>query len=160
MRNKIVVVAFAVITAVAAAPAQQGKWAAADDPTAKYIIDPTAKYIIDKERQWAESACTHSSVAEFLAEDFQGTAPDGKRYDKAQALDNESSVSERDCRLDEAKVRLFGGDVALAFGSERAVRKPKDGKEFMRCLVWTDTWLKRENKWQIVSAQDTQVPCQ
>jgi hypothetical protein len=59
MRNKIVVVAFAVITAVAAAPAQQGKWAAADDPTAKYIID--------KERQWAESACTHSSVAEFLA---------------------------------------------------------------------------------------------
>jgi len=87
-------------------------------------------------------------------------APDGKRYDKAQALDNESSVSERDCRLDEAKVRLFGGDVALAFGSERAVRKPKDSKEFMRCLVWTDTWLKRENKWQIVSAQDTQVPCQ
>lgn len=152
MRNKIVVVAFAVITAVAAAPAQQGKWAAADDPTAKYIID--------KERQWAESACTHSSVAEFLAEDFQGTAPDGKRYDKAQALDNESSVSERDCRLDGAKVRLFGEDVALAFGSERAVRKPKDGKEFMRCLVWTDTWLKRENKWQIVSAQDTQVPCQ
>jgi len=152
MRNKIVVVAFAVITAVAAAPAQQGKWAAADDPTAKYIID--------KERQWAESACTHSSVAEFLAEDFQGTAPDGKRYDKAQALDNESSVSERDCRLDDAKVRLFGEDVALAFGSERAVRKPKDGKEFMRCLVWTDTWLKRENKWEIVSAQDTQVPCQ
>jgi hypothetical protein len=97
-------------------------------------------------------------VAEFLAEDFQGTAPDGKRYDKAQALDNESSVSARDCRLDEAKVRLFGEDVALAFGSERAVRKPKDGKEFMRCLVWTDTWLKRQNKWQIVSAQDTQVP--
>ena len=103
---------------------------------------------------------THSSVAEFLAEDFQGTAPDVKRYDKAQALENDSSVSERDCRLDHAKVRVFGEHIALAFGSERAVRKPKVDKEFMRCLVWTDTWLKRENKWQIVAAQDTQVPCQ
>jgi hypothetical protein len=152
MRSMIVLVALAVVTVAASAAAQQGKWAAADDPTAKYIID--------KERQWAESACTHSSVAEFLAEDFQGTAPDGKRYDKAQALENDSSVSERDCRLDDAKVRVFGEHIALAFGSERAVRKPKVGKEFRRCLVWTDTWLERENKWQIVSAQDTQVPCQ
>jgi hypothetical protein len=150
MRARLVLVA--VIAAVASAAAQQGKWAAADDPTAKYIIN--------KERQWAESACTHSSVAEFLAEDFQGTAPDGKRYDKAQALENDSSLSERDCRLDDAKVRVFGEHIALAFGSERGVRKPKVGKEFMRCLVWTDTWLKRENKWQIVAAQDTQVPCQ
>ena len=98
MRARLVLVA--VIAAAASAAAQQGKWAAADDPTAKYIIN--------KERQWAESACTHSSVAEFLAEDFQGTAPDVKRYDKAQALENDSSVSERDCRLDHAKVRVFG----------------------------------------------------
>jgi hypothetical protein len=149
MRSEII--ALALITAAIPALAQQGKWLAEDDPTAKYIID--------KERQWAESGCAHTSVAEFLAEDFQGTAPDGKRYDKAQALENDGSLSERDCRLDDAKVRLFGESVALAYGSERALRKPKNGAEFMRCLVWTDTWLKRHDKWQIVSAQDTQVPC-
>lgn len=38
--------------------------------------------------------------------------------------------------------------------------KGKDGKEFLRCLVWTDTWLKRDGKWQIIAAQDVVVKCQ
>lgn len=25
--------------------------------------------------------------------------------------------------------------------------------------VWTDTWLKRNGRWQIVAAQDTVIPC-
>jgi len=33
------------------------------------------------------------------------------------------------------------------------------GKEAMRCLVWTDTWLKRRDKWEIIAVQDTAVPC-
>ncbi len=47
----------------------------------------------------------------------------------------------------------------MIYGSERAVRTDKDGKEAMRCLAWTDTWLKRHGKWEIVAAQDTAVPC-
>lgn len=27
-------------------------------------------------------------------------------------------------------------------------------------LAWTDTWLKRKGKWQIVAAQDNVVACQ
>jgi hypothetical protein len=37
--------------------------------------------------------------------------------------------------------------------------KDKEGKETKRCLIWTDTWLKRAGKWQIVAAQDTTIPC-
>jgi hypothetical protein len=44
------------------------------------------------------------------------------------------------------------------YGSERAVHIEKD-KKITRCLVWTDTWLKRAGKWEIVAAQDTAVPC-
>jgi hypothetical protein len=40
-----------------------------------------------------------------------------------------------------------------------SLRKGKDGKEFLRCLVWTDTWLKRDGKWQIIAAQDVVVEC-
>jgi hypothetical protein len=47
----------------------------------------------------------------------------------------------------------------MAYGSESAVSKAKDGKETKRCLIWTDTWLKRAGKWQIVAAQDTGIPC-
>jgi hypothetical protein len=49
--------------------------------------------------------------------------------------------------------------VAVAYGNESSIRKGKDGKEFLRCLVWTDTWLKRDGKWQIITAQDVVVEC-
>jgi hypothetical protein len=137
---------------VAAQEPQQSRWASEDDPVAKQMIQ--------RERDWAESGCTLKPVlGAFLADDFQGTAPGGERYDKAEALKRDTSLKERDCRLDEAKVRVFGDNVALVYGRERALRTGKDGKEVMRCLVWTDTWLKRQGKWKIVAAQDTAVPC-
>jgi hypothetical protein len=45
------------------------------------------------------------------------------------------------------------------YGSESSVRKAKDGTEQIRCLIWTDTWLKRNGTWQIIAAQDTQFDC-
>jgi hypothetical protein len=74
-------------------------------------------------RDWAEDGCTPTPVGEkFLADDFQGTAPSGERYDKAEALKRDASLKERDCRLDDAKVRFFGESVAVIYGSERALR--------------------------------------
>jgi len=132
--------------------AQQARWASADDPVAKKTIQD--------ERHWAEDGCTQTPVGEnFLADDFQGTAPSGERYDKAEALKRDASIKERDCRLDDAKVRFFGESMAVIYGSERALRVGNDGKESMRCLVWTDTWIKRNSKWEIIAAQDTAVPC-
>lgn len=150
------VTAFIVFTliSVAAAAGQQAHWAAADDPTAKFIIDA--------ERQWAEAACVHSKIAEeILADDFQGTSPDAKRYTKPAEVADTQDVSKtaRDCRLLDAKVRFFGDSLAMAYGSESSVRKTKDGAEQKRCLIWTDTWLRRNGKWQIIAAQDTQYTC-
>lgn len=138
-----------------AAFAQQSTWATADDPTAKYIVD--------SERKWAESACTRSGIeAKILADDFQGTSPtDGSRYDKAQALavpDDPKDVA-TECRLLDAKVRWFGANLAVVYGSETATRKNKRGKPEPRCLTWTDTWLKREGNWQVIAAQDAYFPC-
>ena len=146
------VVGASLIAAGTPALGQQARWLAETDPTAKYMID--------MERQWAESGCTHQPVEDgLLAHDFQGTAPSGKRYNKAEALPPDDSVSERQCLLEEAKVHLLGHSVAVVYGSEHAMRKPQGGTEAMRCLVWTDAWLKRDGKWRIVAAQDTAVPC-
>jgi hypothetical protein len=134
--------------------AQQGQWAAADDTTAKFMIDA--------ERQWAEAACTHNKIVEkILADDFQGTAPDGNRYPKSIEVAGVSDTSEtsQDCRLLDAKVHFFGDNLAVVYGSESSVGKGKDGTHKSRCLVWTDTWLKRNGTWQIIAAQDTQLDC-
>ena len=159
MRNQIttmaVVMGLGTLLMSVSEPAQhlqQGRWASEDDPIAKEMIQ--------RERDWAEDGCTqNAAVKAFLADDFQGTAPGGERYNKAEALRRDTSRKERDCHLDDAKVRFFGDSIAIIYGSERALRTDMDGKEAMRCLVWTDTWLKRQGKWEIVAAQDTAVPC-
>ena len=74
-------------------------------------------------------------------------------------MEGDQARSDRDCKLDSAKVRFFGDGLAMVYGSERATHTGSDGKDTMRCLVWTDTWLKRNGKWQIIAAQDTAVPC-
>jgi Domain of unknown function (DUF4440) len=133
--------------------AQQGKWASADDPVAKNLID--------WERQWAEADCVHNMVEEqILADDFQGTSPEnGAIYSKAEAVADakKPTTQTRDCHLRDAKVRFFGLDLAIVYGSESSIRKGKDGKDFKRSLVWTDTWLKRNGQWQIVAAQDMRM---
>ena len=52
------------------------------------------------------------------------------------------------------KVRFIGDNLAIVYGSESAILKTSSGKETTRSLVWTDTWLKRNGKWQIVAVQD------
>ena len=150
---KVGLVIFAT-AAVGAAHCQQGQWAAADNATAKFMVDA--------ERQWAEAACTHNKITEkILADDFQGTSPEGKRFTKSEEVADTADLSEtaQDCRLIDAKIRFFGDDLAIVYGSESSVRKAKDGIVKSRCLIWTDTWLKRNGRWQIIAAQDTQFDC-
>lgn len=139
----------------AVAGAQESRWAGAGDATAQSIIA--------MERQWAEEVCTHKVVVDsLLADDFEGVSPDGKRYTKAQAVHESQSSKEvaRACQLDDAEVHFFGDTMAVAYGHERFVsRNTESGAEETRCLVWTDTWLKRNGRWQIVAAQDMWGDC-
>ena len=130
------------------AQAQESRWAAADEATAKSLIA--------FERQWAEAGCTHSGIEKtILAEDFHGTAPDGSLYSKKEAVaDSQSGTPEEACTLYEVKVHFFGAAMAVLYGSESAVHVEADGRKHVVKLIWTDTWLKRHGAWQIVSAQD------
>jgi hypothetical protein len=122
--------------------------------------EETVKLIIAAERKWATSACSpQPDLKDVIADDFQGTSPSGRRYGKNEAITSDAQSHSRDCYLGEVKVRFFGDSIAIAYGAESAVSKAKDGKEAKRCLTWTDTWLKRTGKWQIVAAQDTDTPC-
>jgi ketosteroid isomerase-like protein len=117
------------------------------------------RYIVASERQWAESVATgDSSVVErILADDFIGVDPDGNFYDRAKMI-ADTKVANRTFlsnHLDEVKVRFYG-DTAVAQGSETWERRtgtPKRGR-----FVWTDTWVLRNGKWQIVAAEDLIAP--
>jgi hypothetical protein len=131
---------------------QTGRWASSRDPDASII---TAL-----EDLWAHTAC--SSVPQALkaafAEDFQGTAPSGQRYGRPKHWGGRGD--NLGCKLEKIQIRMFGDSAAVAYGNESSVKKQKDGQLLKQCLVWTDTWLKRKGKWQIVAAQDNRATCQ
>jgi hypothetical protein len=141
------------VTLAATAVAQQSRWASADDPVAKYITD--------MERKWAEGVCVDNGVvAGLLAEDFQGTSTTGTRFTKADELKDEKGPRvAHDCGLDSARVRFFGDTLAVVYGSEHAMGKDKSQPSARVCQIWTDTWMKRSGKWQIIASQDNRLPC-
>ena len=132
--------------------AQESRWGSPDEDTVKLIKAAEAK--------WASLACApQPDLKDVIADDFQGTSTKGQRYGKEEAITTDTKSLSRDCQLGEVKVRFFGDSMAIAYGAESRMSKDKDGKETKLCQVWTDTWLKRTGKWQIVAAQDTDVPC-
>ena len=132
--------------------AQESRWGSPDEDIVKFIKAAEAK--------WANSACSpQPDLKDFIADDFQGTSPKGRRYGKEDAITTDTKSLARDCQLGEVKVRFFGDSIAIAYGAESSMSKDSNGKEAKSCLIWTDTWLKRAGKWQIVAAQDTNIPC-
>ena len=132
--------------------AQESRWGSPEEETVKFMIAAEAK--------WASSACSpQPELKDIIADDFQGTSTKGKRYGKEDAITTDTKSLSRDCQLGEVKVRFFGDSIAIAYGAENRMIKDKEGKETKSCQVWTDTWLKRAGKWQIVAAQDTIIPC-
>jgi len=133
--------------------AQQSHWASPEDKTAQYMID--------MERKWAEGVCIDNGVVGgLLAADFQGTSTTGSRFTKADELrDEKAPRTAHDCGLDTAKVRFFGDNLAIVYGSEHATGKDKSQPDAKVCQIWTDTWLKRDGKWQIIASQDNRGPC-
>ena len=116
-------------------------------------------FIVESERQWAESLASGDSthVEQFVADDFVGVDPDGKLYDKAQEISDTRREFKNYAhnRLNEVKLRFFG-DTAVAQGSEsweRRTGEPKFGR-----FVWTDTWIRRNGRWQVVAAEDLTIP--
>jgi ketosteroid isomerase-like protein len=140
-------IAIASICAIWAARAQQSNTVEAE------------RYIKESESQWAESVANGdaSLVERILADDFLGVDPDGNLYDKAKMVADTREAPKEfiSNHLNDVKVRFFG-DTAVAQGNESWVRRtvtPLNGR-----FVWTDTWLRRNGKWEIVASEDLIVP--
>lgn len=117
------------------------------------------QYIKTSEQQWAEAGIKRdtATVERILADDFLGVAPDGSLYDKSQEVLNAKQNTENfvSNHVNDVKIRFYG-DTAVAQGNESWELRAGEPKRGM--YVWTDTWVKRNGKWQIVAAEDVLVP--
>jgi hypothetical protein len=114
-------------------------------------------YIRQSESDWAESVVTNdvSVLERILADDFVGVEIDGSHYSKAEAIKIYRTQPSEFVfnHLIEVEIRFYG-DAAVAQGSEGW--KKKDGTPGK--YVWTDTWIRRNGKWQVVAAEDLVPP--
>ena len=117
----------------------------------------TERYILESERQWAESVATGdtSTIERILADDFIGVDPKGRSYAKQQMIDETRDAPKYfvSNRLNDVKLRFYG-KTAVAQGSETWEKRTGERGRF----VWTDTWLERNGRWQIVAAEDLIAP--
>jgi ketosteroid isomerase-like protein len=117
------------------------------------------RYIIESERQWAESVATGdtSTVERILADDFVGVDPKGRFYDKTQMVSDTREAPKYflSNHANDIKVRFYG-DSAVAQGDETWQRRGGDVPRGR--FVWTDTWVRRNGKLQIVAAEDLIAP--
>src|ERR1700730_5732270 len=114
-------------------------------------------YIRQVESDWAESTVTNdvSVLERILADDFVGVDVDGSHYSKADGIkDYRTHPSEFVFNhLNEVEIRFYG-NAAVAQGNWGW--KKKDGTTGK--FVWTDTWIERGGKWQIVAGEDLVPP--
>lgn len=117
------------------------------------------RYIIESEKQWAEAVASGdtSVIERILADDYLGMDTDGSLYDKSKAISftREGPKAFVSNHLNEVKVRFFD-DTAIAQGNESWVRRT--GTPLRGRFAWTDTWIRRNGKWQIVAAEDLIAP--
>lgn len=124
--------------------------------TSGHAQSPTTRaadsaYIARAESDWAESMATNDVriLERLLADDFVETAPDGTRLFKSDVIawyrthDAEFVFN----HIGDYWIRITG-DVAITQGTENW--KKKDGTTGK--YVWTDTWAKRNGKWQCVAS--------
>jgi len=127
--------------------------------SAKIDYDKARQYITESEKQWAEAVASGDStvVQRILADDFIGVDTKGFQYNKQHEVHNtpEGPKYFKSNHLHDLKIRFYG-NMAVAQGDEIWVRY--SGEMLTGRFVWTDTWLFRNNKWQIVAAEDLIAP--
>lgn len=116
-------------------------------------------YMRKAEEEWAALAWKNDPAVleRILADDYVGVASENVVRDKKKAVAAAAEPATGtyvSSRLDYVNYRHFG-DTVLAQGAESIKRA--DGGPDLR-LIWTDVWMWRDGKWQIVASQDNVVP--
>jgi cytochrome c5 len=142
------IMALTAIVAFAAAPPVRAQ---ADNDAVKAKIKAM-------EDAWAKSQmdADHgaAAVSDMLASDYAGISSKGKMQDKAAfiARIKDGTDTYTSTVNDVVDVNVYAPNLAVVRGKSTEAGKDKDGKEFKRSFIWTDTWMQRNGKWECIAS--------
>jgi len=119
--------------------------------------------LIKIENDWcaADAKQDAAVLGSILADDFSGVGSRGGTDTKASALASYKDQSRKttSCALSNIKVRIYG-DAAVVTGMS-TVSGTRKGVAFKdRQNLWTDTFIRRNGRWQCVASQSTLIGAQ
>lgn len=122
----------------------------------KIDYEAARRFIINSELAWGPSlAAGDSSVTNrIVADDFIGINSKGEKYDK-KMVQHKTLLESNWYNAEVYNVEVvFYGNTAVARGKETWTRLSDSTSTYS---VWTDTWIYRNGKWQLVAAQDQKI---
>jgi len=142
-----------------AAGLQNCKAQATDRSTAQAKSGNVEQLLMQMERNWGKAIVDRNvvKIREIVAPDVLLTTPDGT----VQSLDDDLAELRSGAFTAELynsfdmKVKLYG-DCAVVTGRTNLKGKYK-GEEVQDQFRWTDTFVRRKGRWQIVASQATLV---
>ena len=99
-----------------------------------------------------------SANERYLANTYVFTGPDGTVENKAQAIADLKSgdLKLQSASLDDAKVQVYGNAAVVTYSSnDKGTYK---GKDISGKTRWTDVFVNRNGRWQLVASQGTMLP--
>jgi ketosteroid isomerase-like protein len=111
------------------------------------------------EQGWVQSVLKDgaASVDRYEADDIVTTDPSGRVTDKAQDKSDLASgdLKFQSMEISDLTVHVYG-NTAVATGTNR-VKGTYKGQDLSGTYRYSDTWVKRNGKWQAVASQSTKV---
>jgi ketosteroid isomerase-like protein len=147
MKNGFAITLLALFSLSLAASQQASKMSSVEDQIRK------------QEQNWAQATLKEGAAAvdQYEADDIIDTDPSGRVTDKAQDKADLSSgdLKFQSMELSDLKVHVYG-NTAVAAGSN-TVKGTYKGQDISGKYRFTDTWVKRSGKWQVVASQGTKL---
>ena len=98
-------------------------------------------------------------VERIIAPEWTSTGPDGSTTDRATVLTQvfETGAHKiRDLKIDDVRARVFG-DAAVVTGRTHGIGE-YEGSGYAVVIRFTDTFVRREGRWQAVASHASIVP--
>ena len=120
---------------------------------------PAEKELMDVENHWAEATVKGDvqALERLYTDEYLAIDPAGATFTKAQDIANVKSGNFKlaTYKLDELKVRLHG-EVAVVTG-RNTIKATYMGKDISGAYRFTDVFVKRGGRWQVLTTQGTLV---
>ena len=118
------------------------------------------QYIRDLEYKWAQVDVTNdrSIFDQIIAADFHSTSSrNGQRKNRTQWLADWEYEGVKSATNIDPIVQVFSQDLAMYSGIDETKGLNKDGTTWVHQDICTDTWLKRQGRWQCIAAHCSRI---